>query len=170
MKDQIKRIGLYETVIRTVTFYDLISLTSRAFKTKLDSFQVHNDFFAEELENRRDWKFYALKVYKKKWYGYALAKKIIWIFLDLLMHDLIYENDRFVFPQKKLAIKVADRPNKHKKNYKYNVATRGKNYGEMLIYISRTFYSRHMKIPYYLIFTQRHRKKIAEHAKIFDYQ
>jgi hypothetical protein len=171
MKEMIKKTRSFDLPLRVVTFYDLISLTSKAFKSRLDSLESHNDYFKEELVSRRSWKFHAIKNYHKKYWGYALAKKIIWIFLDKLMHDLIYENDTFVLPYTSggIILKVGDKPKPKHYDIPYSIEMRGHNYGEMIRYRSKGMMLRHLDVPYKVKFTQRFKKQIQEHIKIFDY-
>lgn len=157
-------------IFTKIRFFDLVGINDRKeFKASL-GVDNHNDFFKEELVHRYSWKFYAVKCFKKRLIGLVLAKLIVRMFLDRLMHDLIYENDYYYFPGgKNVMLKVGVRDNKKSKNYKYNPETYGDDIA-LLIRFSINSLKRLGHIAYYATPTRRWKKKIEENSKKFNYK
>ena len=77
------------------------------------------------------------------------------------MHDLIYNNDTFVLPEKGFGfICVTDKTNMNNENYSYNFETEGKVYGPKII-INKEQTKKTKKL-YRMRFTQIGRRKIKQ--------
>lgn len=152
-----------------VDWYSLVKMdTDGNFKASL-GFDNHTEFFADEMKSMRRWKYYAIDRYKKKYVGLVLAKYIIKMFLNLLMKDLIYNNDRYYFPDgNSIHLKVGVLDNKQDSDYVYNPATFGDDYGFVIVH-NKAALKRMNNNPIKVKGTQRWRYKIYEHSKKFTY-
>jgi hypothetical protein len=152
-----------------LTFYDLVGIKNdNYFKNNLPA-RTHNEFFYDELRYKRSWNFYAVKRFKTALQGLVLAKKIIRMFMVMLMNDLINENDIYTFPRgNDIRLYVGARHNQHTKNYKYNPHTFGRDYG-LLIRFSKGALRRLGRVEYYVKPTTRWRAMIEENIKKIQY-
>lgn len=160
--------GSNSYVFTKVRFFDLVSVNKDYLFTHTLGTESHNEFFKEELKERMSWTFYAVKRFKARLVGLVIAKKIIRIFLEMLMDDLVYENDRFLFPGKNIELRVGVRDNKRRKDYVYNPDTFGRDYALLMRFSDPTF-KRLGSIPFYVKATRRWRERIEEHGKKFTY-
>jgi len=119
----------------------------------------YEDIFGDILFSEKRLHLYIYKVYKRDQKGYYLAKWILDKFIDLLVEDLIYENDRFQFPRKKIFLSVKDANESRIK--KWFVPSRyGKDYRLFIEKEDRPFFCRLAK-PWY--------KKILKHGDKHPY-
>jgi len=153
-----------------VNLYDLMSLRNPVFKSHM-GIPSWNEYFKEEIGKSQTWNTYATKRFKKSIWGNYLWRLIIRTFLEMLMRDLIYENDRFFFShwKKKLYMKVTVRDNKKTADYKYNPMTGGDDYEPIFVYESHNQRIQLRNSLYWIKLTTRWRKKLDEQTIRFSY-